>query len=112
LVTQRTNTPRRDGDTVITTNTIESYLSVFKRSMRGTYQHCAEEHLHRYLAEFSFLTTALRLAWMTLHAPINWRKASWASDSPIDGLAAPTFKLQAKRFPRRKAKKRPRASKC
>lgn len=40
--------------TVITTNTIESYFSVFKRGMRGTYQHCAEKHLHRYLAEFDF----------------------------------------------------------
>jgi hypothetical protein len=22
--------------------------------MKGTYQHCAEKHLHRYLAEFDF----------------------------------------------------------
>lgn len=36
------------------TNTIESYFSIFKRGMRGTYQHCAEKHLHRYLAEFNF----------------------------------------------------------
>jgi transposase-like protein len=36
------------------TNTVESYFSVFKRGMRGTYQHCAEKHLHRYLAEFDF----------------------------------------------------------
>jgi hypothetical protein len=40
--------------TVITTNTIESYFSVFKRGMRGTYQHCSGQHLHRYLAEFDF----------------------------------------------------------
>jgi ISXO2-like transposase domain len=39
---------------VVTTNTIESYFSVFKRGMRGTYQHRAEKHLHRYLAEFDF----------------------------------------------------------
>ncbi len=45
---------RVDGDIKITTNTIESYFSVFKRGMRGTYQHCAEKHLHRYLAEFDF----------------------------------------------------------
>ena len=25
-----------------------------KRGMRGTYQHCKEKHLHRYLAEFDF----------------------------------------------------------
>jgi len=36
------------------TNTVESYFSVFKRGMKGTYQHCKEKHLHRYLAEFDF----------------------------------------------------------
>jgi transposase-like protein len=38
----------------VTTNTVENYFSVFKRGMKGTYQHCAEKHLHRYLAEFDF----------------------------------------------------------
>lgn len=36
------------------TNTVEGYFSVFKRGMRGTYQHCAGKHMHRYLAEFDF----------------------------------------------------------
>lgn len=36
----------------VTTNSVEGFFSVFKRGMRGTYQHCAEKHLHRYLAEF------------------------------------------------------------
>jgi transposase-like protein len=36
------------------TNTIEGYFSIFKRGMKGVYQHCSEEHLHRYLAEFDF----------------------------------------------------------
>jgi len=36
------------------TNTIEGFFSVFKRGMRGVYQHCSEKHLHRYLAEFDF----------------------------------------------------------
>ena len=36
------------------TNTIENVFSVFKRGMLGTYQHCGEAHLHRYLAEFDF----------------------------------------------------------
>lgn len=36
------------------TNTIENVFSVFKRGMRGIYQHCAEKHLHRYLSEFDF----------------------------------------------------------
>ncbi|WP_114228351.1 MULTISPECIES: IS1595 family transposase [Sphingomonas] len=38
----------------ITTNTIEGAFSIFKRGMKGVYQHCAEKHLHRYLAEFEF----------------------------------------------------------
>ena len=35
-------------------NTIEGFFSIFKRGMRGIYQHCSEKHLHRYLAEFDF----------------------------------------------------------
>jgi len=38
----------------IFTNTVEGYFSVFKRGMKGVYQHCAKKHLHRYLAEFDF----------------------------------------------------------
>ena len=38
----------------IHTNTIENYFSIFKRGMKGVYQHCSEKHLHRYLAEFDF----------------------------------------------------------
>lgn len=36
------------------TNTAEGYFSIFKRGMKGVYQHCAEKHLHRYMAEFDF----------------------------------------------------------
>lgn len=38
----------------VTTNTVEGYFSIFKRGMKGVYQHCSEKHLHRYLAEFDF----------------------------------------------------------
>jgi transposase-like protein len=38
----------------VTTNTVEGYFSIFKRGMKGIYQHCGEKHLHRYLAEFDF----------------------------------------------------------
>jgi len=38
----------------ITTNTVEGYFSIFKRGMKGIYQHCSEKHLHRYLSEFDF----------------------------------------------------------
>jgi transposase-like protein len=36
------------------TNTVEGFFSIFKRGMRGIYQHCGKQHLHRYLAEFDF----------------------------------------------------------
>lgn len=36
------------------TNTVEGVFSIFKRGMKGIYQHCAEKHLHRYLVEFDF----------------------------------------------------------
>jgi transposase-like protein len=38
----------------ISTNTVEGFYSIFKRGMKGVYQHCSEKHLHRYLAEFDF----------------------------------------------------------
>ena len=38
----------------IHTNTIEGYFSIFKRGMKGIYQHCGEQHLKRYLCEFDF----------------------------------------------------------
>jgi len=46
-------TDRKTG-TKVHTNTIEGYYSIFKRGMKGVYQHCSEKHLHRYVAEFDF----------------------------------------------------------
>jgi len=34
------------------TNTVEGFFSIFKRGMRGVYQHASKRYLHRYLAEF------------------------------------------------------------
>lgn len=45
---------REGKDGVVHTNTLEGFFSVFKRGMVGTYQHCGEQHLQRYLAEFDF----------------------------------------------------------
>lgn len=44
-------------DRTIHTNTVEGYFSIFKRGMKGVYQHCAKKHMHRYLAEFDFRYT-------------------------------------------------------
>lgn len=38
----------------VTTNSVEGYFGIFKRGLFGIYQHCGENHLHRYLAEFDF----------------------------------------------------------
>jgi transposase-like protein len=38
----------------VTTNTVEGFFSIFKRGMKGVYQHCGKQHLHRYLSEFDF----------------------------------------------------------
>lgn len=42
------------ADRTIHTNTVEGYFSIFKRGMKGVYQHCDRKHLHRYLAEYDF----------------------------------------------------------
>lgn len=36
------------------TNTVEGFYSIFKRGMKGVYQHCGKQHLLRYAAEFDF----------------------------------------------------------
>lgn len=33
---------------------VEGVFSIFKRGMKGIYQHCDEKRLHRYLAEYDF----------------------------------------------------------
>ena len=38
----------------VTTNSVEGFFSIFKRGMKGVYQHCDEKHLHRYLSEYDF----------------------------------------------------------
>ena len=36
------------------TNTVEGFFGILKRGMKGTYHHCGEQHLQRYLDEFAF----------------------------------------------------------
>jgi transposase-like protein len=53
-VNHKANEYVRLTDREIHTNTIEGYFSVFKRGMKGVYQHSSKKHLHRYMAEFDF----------------------------------------------------------
>ncbi len=54
ILAMNTVTPTGRPAMKINTNTVEGYYSIFKRGMIGIYQHCGEQHLHRYLAEFDF----------------------------------------------------------
>jgi hypothetical protein len=71
---------------------------VFKRGMKGVYQHCKEKHLHRYLAEFDFrYNTRTALGYTDLMRAELAAKGITASASPIDGL---TSKVRSKRIKR------------
>ena len=39
---------------IFTPTRLKAVFSIFKRGMIGTYQHCGEQHLQRYLNEFDF----------------------------------------------------------
>jgi transposase-like protein len=49
---------RKEGDVLISTNTIEGYFSILKRGINGVYHHVGKHHLHRYLSEFDFRYSA------------------------------------------------------
>jgi transposase-like protein len=38
----------------VNTNSAEGFFGVFKKGMKGVYQHCSEKHLNRYVTEFGF----------------------------------------------------------
>jgi transposase-like protein len=42
------------GEDGQSTNAAENFFGNFKRSMKGTYRFCSEQHLQRYLNEFQF----------------------------------------------------------
>ena len=65
----------------ISINSAEGYYSVFKRGMKGVYQHCKEKHLHRYVAEFDFRhSNRSALASRIWSAPKSWRPELSESD--------------------------------
>lgn len=43
-----------NGETLVTTNTAESWFSLLKRAHVGTFHQLSKKHLHRYTTEFSF----------------------------------------------------------
>lgn len=45
------------ADLVAHTNTVESFFSLLKRGLYGTYHHVSEQHLQRYCTEFDFRWT-------------------------------------------------------
>jgi hypothetical protein len=77
------------NDRTIHTNTVEGAFSIFKRGMKGVYQHCGEQHLHRYLAKFEFRYN-MRAPTASMIAPVPPKasKVSLASVSPTQGLTS------------------------
>ena len=61
---------RYEGDVVATTNAVESFFSLLKRGVIGTFHNVSRKHLHRYVAEFEFRYNSrksddgARLAWL------------------------------------------------
>lgn len=51
FVRHASNEYARDG---VHNNSTEGFFGIFKRGMKGIYQHCDEKHLHRYLSEYDF----------------------------------------------------------
>jgi transposase-like protein len=48
----------------VNTNSAEGFFGVFKKGMKGVYQHCSEKHLNRYVTEFGFRhNTREKLGW-------------------------------------------------
>ena len=48
----------------MTTNSIEGFFGIFKRGMKGVYQHCGEQHFQRYTNEFAFrFNTRIKLGY-------------------------------------------------
>ena len=43
---------RREGENVVTTASVESFFSLLKRGVVGTFHHVSAQHLPLYLAEF------------------------------------------------------------
>jgi len=41
-------------DQTVHTQTVEGFFSIFKRGMKGVYQHASKRHMHRYMAEYDF----------------------------------------------------------
>jgi transposase-like protein len=86
------------------TNTIEGYFSIFKRGMKGVYQHCGEKHLHRYLAEFDFrynhranLGFTLKFAfWVSLFTSRHDGRL-WAPNLAIEFPNAPAVSVSTNR---------------
>ena len=101
-------TDRKTG-AKINTNTVEGYYRIFKRGMKGVYQHCAEKHLHRYLAEFDFrYSNRTKPASTILPAPTRRLRASSGSASPIKRLTRGGTDMAPRAKPNAKATRKTR----
>ena len=79
----------------------EGYFSIFKRGMRGIYQHCKEKHLHRYLAEYDFrYNHRVALGYSDMDRTLAAIKGETASASRTGNLTKRDFSHEATRIRR------------
>jgi len=91
----------------VTTNTVEGYFAIFKREMRGVYQHCSEKHLHRYLAEFDFrYNYRVALGYNDTDRTIAAIRGGEGKRLTYNQLVKPDFKFHAARFLRWRLRRR------
>ena len=53
---------RHEGENVVTTASVESFFSLLKRGVVGTFHHVSPQHLHLYLAEFDHRHNCRRIS--------------------------------------------------
>src|SRR5881394_608641 len=53
---------RWEDGVCISTNSVESFFSLLKRGINGTFHHVSKQHLHRYLSEFDFRYNARKMS--------------------------------------------------
>jgi len=91
---------RCEADAFIRGNAAEDVFSLFNRGMKGVHQHCAEKHLHRYLAELDFRFNNRTAVGVNDGERATFAVKSAAGKRSTGGLTSPDFSQAAKRFKR------------
>ena len=91
---------RHEGENIVSTCAVESYFSLLKRGVVGTFHHLSPQYLHLYLAEFDHRHNCQKMTdgERTVHGiEESRRQAADASRScELREYALPVFRLFGK----------------